>query len=280
MVSNLRTAAMAPVVGLVACLALAVPAQAGAPSGFPYHDANNNGVFDAGDTDISGDLKANGYFTTTESIVVPASMKSFVTKGGAGLTLVAGKNLTVEADVLAVGAGAGVTLVAETGPLTIGGGVTIRATDYVSLSGGQGLVLGVRSGVMATSRNGSVSMYAEAGDLVLMDYTRVQAGDFVDIGATQGNVTMGANVQIFSSNGPVGIMAGGDVNAAGVRVQADSLNVSSGGHLVDLSGGRVMASRDGFVLIQVAGSTIDVTGTVFKNVDDSSLYLLAPEVLR
>ena len=268
---------------LVACVGSLVAAPAVAlagPAPFAFADNNNNGVFDSGDTDITEDLK-NGFVSTTESIVLPDKMKSLTTKSPLGVTLIAGKNVTIGGDLNAAAAGAGITIVAEQGNITVLDSTRLRASEYVYMTAGGDITVGEKSNVTAAARSGAVISMNANGNITLLAGVRLQAADAIDLTASTGAITVFAPAQFLALNGGVTFSAGTDVVVNGSRFQASDLAAYAGGHLVDFQDNRVTAPRGGgWVMLYAAGSTINVHGTTWTNLGSGDIMLIAPEVIR
>lgn len=115
----------------------------GADPGHPYVDANANGIYDAGDTELTDNDVLNGYDAGSDALVIPASTSGGIMQpatdavwsGGAGVTFLAG--------IIANGDHA-LTFVSANGDVVFGSGKTIR-TD----SGGQDIQIDAGGDVMA-----------------------------------------------------------------------------------------------------------------------------------
>jgi hypothetical protein len=263
----------------VAMVAAPAPALAG-PAPVPFADNNNNGVFDAGiDSDITEDLQT-GFVVTSQSLVLPDRMRAFATRNPLGLTLVAGKSVTLGGDLSANGVGAGITVSAETGSITILDQTRIRAAEYVHMSAGGEIVVGEKVHITAGARSGAVISMSADGNLLLKTGARLQANDAIDLTSNNGGLTVvGAN--FFGLAGSVSFSAATDITVTGSRIQASDLGAYAGGHLIDFHENRVSAPRaGGWAMLYAAGSTIDVRGTTWTNLSGNDILLLAPNIIR
>jgi hypothetical protein len=272
---------------VLSCLAVLVAAPVmalAAPGGpkFPYADMNNNGVYDAGDVNIGPELRANGYYSTTESVVFPAGVEEFKVKPGLGLTVSAGKNITIDADIYATGGGSSIALFSEDGSITLGRGHFLRGGSAVYLNAGHDVVLGQDSAVRAWDDGGLVMVSSTHGHLLMLESARLRAPQgMIDILVPEGNVTLLPGAELLAGNGSVAIAAGGDVVVTAGQINAETFTVQTAGHLVDFKRNVVQAPRSGgFVMFHAAGSTIDVRGSQFRNIDADSLVFDAPTVLQ
>lgn len=278
-----RRGTLAQLALLVACASALVAAPTlalAAPAPFAFADKNNNGVFDAGiDTDITEDLK-NGFVATTESLVLPDTMKSLTTRNPLGLTLIAGKHITLGGDLSAAATGAGITVVAESGTITILRSARLRASEFVSLSAAADITVGEKVTIAASARGSVVSLTA-GGHVVLRPDVRVRAGEAIDLTATTGHVTVVAAAHFIVPKGTVTISSGTNVVVNGSHIQAADLAAFAGGHVLDFQDNRVTAPRGrGWAMLYAAGSTITVSGTTWTNIGADKLLFVAPEVIR
>ena len=269
---------------LVACCfaLVAAPAPAlAAPAPVAFADNNNNGVFDSGvDTDITEDLKS-GFYSTTESIVLPDKMKTLMTKNPLGFTLIAGKNVTVGGDLSAAAAGSGITIVAETGNITLLDATHLRAAEYVYMSAGGDITVGAKSHMLATGRSGSVISLNATGNISLLAGVKLQAFNAIELTASNGGIMVHGSAQFLALAGSVTFNSGTDIVVNNSRIQASDLAAYAGGHLVDFQDNKVTAPRGGgWVVLYAAGSTINVSGTTWTNLPPSDMLFLAPTVIR
>jgi hypothetical protein len=263
------------------CVALVAGPAFAAPAPVPFADNNNNGVFDAGDTDITEDLKS-GFVVTSESLVLPDKMKPVTSRDAIGFTLIAGKNVTLGGDLNANGAGAGITIVAESGHVTLLDQTRLRAAEYVYVSAGGDLTVGAKSNITASTRSGGVISLNANNNLVVMADVRLQAQNAIDLTAVDGNLTVYGPAHFLAVDGSVAFNAGGDIVVNGSRLQTTDLAAYAGGHLVDFQNNRVNVpyNKDGWMLLYAAGSTINVTGSTWTNLPSSNVMFIAPEIIR
>lgn len=247
--------------GLIAvCFGLLAPAAlpSFAWGAFPCEDVNNNGVCDPGEQDITAQL---GYFSTTESIVIPADSKKLSTKDVSGFALIAGKNVTVAADLQASAEGARITLVAQDGMITVGSKTDLRTGQggSIDLAARHDIAVGPQ----ASLNSGLVTLDSEEGN-ILIDWAKL-SGDSLAIVALAGEVTVLPKSQLNSPTGDVRVEAGGTATVTGSRVAAKVTSIEAS-DLLDFSNNRVTGPRSGgSVLLTVLGSTVNICGTVFKN---------------
>jgi hypothetical protein len=196
------------VAGITALVGVPALALAG-PAPFAFADNNNNGVFDPGiDTDISQALKNGGLVATAESLVLPDKMKSVTTKNPLGLTLHAGKNITLGGYVNAAAPVAGITVIAETGDITMLRSARLRANQFVCMFAADDITLGAKVNI-AVYRRGSVISMNAGGDILLPDM-RLRATDAIDLTAI-GDVLIGSTAHFYVPNGTVRFSSRSDV---------------------------------------------------------------------
>jgi hypothetical protein len=284
-VSEQRVTVTRFMVAAIAAVAVCVAGVLGAPSAaagqtFPFADNNNNGVFDAGvDVDVSADVQS-GFVFVSESLVLPAGMKVARTKDGIGLFLSAGKDLTIAADVVAAGEGAGIALSADGGTLKVHEGVRLQAADWISLNAAGDLVIGDGAVVQGSSRESAIFAYA-GGGMSIGARVKLQVRGNVDLMASGGDVDFGPGARVLAGSGDVNVSASGNVCMIGAQVSARSTSLFSDHELIELKDSKVSAPRGGgSVTAYVTGSTIDVSGTQFKNIEDSAIVLMGETVIR
>lgn len=262
------TAARALVVtsGLLAFTALAPSA---AWAGFPCVDVNGDGACEAGvDTDISREIAENGFYATDGHLVLPSNVS---VRGD--LSLAAGGNITV-----------GGKIKAQSVSLSAGGAITmsekaaLKGEDYVDLSSQGPVTIG--AGGQVNSGNGTVYVWSWGGGLFLGPDVKVAATYGIDLSAMGGNAEV-LESQLAASKGEVSLTAAGDIVLTGTTTKGQWVSVRSDASLIDFREGVVkLKGKDGSVLLYTAGSTVNLSGTKFKNVPESALYIDAEEVIR
>jgi hypothetical protein len=233
---------------------------------FPCEDLNNDGACVLGeDNDITGVLTTTGFVSTSESIVIPGDAKKLSTKDVSGFALIAGKNVTVAADLQASAKGAGITLVAQDGMITVGSKTDLKTGrgGSIDLSARRDIVVGPR----ASLKSSLVMLYSEEGN-ILIDSSKL-TGDSVEILTLAGEVTVLPKSQLRSPRGDVRIDAGGTVSVVGSRVVAEVTSVQAS-ELLDFSNNRVTGES---VLLTTVGSTVNICGTVFKKLAPDGLVI-------
>jgi hypothetical protein len=268
---------------VIAALAVCAAGVLSAPvsalgAAFPFADNNNNGVFDADvDVDISAELQA-GSFATSESIVLPDGMKRVVTKDGVGLSVSAGKDITVGGDVNVIGPWATVSLQAG-GSLVVLDKTRLKADFAVQLSAAGDVVVGKGSALLATDKDWSMVSVEAGGGVSVGTNARLEAHDRIDVLA-QGDVTFGDNVRLLTHGGDVNIAAGGNAYLDGSQLAAWYTGVSAN-EMIMFKGGRVTAPKSGgMVLMYTAGSHIDVSQARWTNLGADDVMLLGEEVIH
>ncbi|MBI4488588.1 MAG: hypothetical protein HY694_05845 [Deltaproteobacteria bacterium] len=260
-----------------ACFGLLVPLSS-VWGAFPCEDVNNDGVCELGvDNDITVELKTNGYFSTPESIAIPKGVKGLSTKDVNDFSLVAGKNIVVNSNLNFSAEGATLSLLAQQGSITIGNKTNLKTGQggYIDLSARSDIVLS--TGSYVGGKSSMVTIYSEDGSVLLTKGSRLSSLDAVDIIAFGGGITVPKS-QLRAQNGYVSIYAVGDVTVTGSLVQANGTNVQAGGNLLDFRKNSVKVLGDGWVSLSVSGSTLDLCGTHFKNLDSANLIIDAETV--
>ena len=193
--------ALAALALLVACVAVVAmsPPIAHAASGFAFADNNNNGVFDPGiDEDITEAI-LGGYYETTQSIVLPATMRALKVKIELGLTLIAGKNVTIAGDLAVSGYGSGLHVVAKQGDITVGPGAKVDGRTFVDMFAGRDVTIGAKAAVNATHPGvGLMWLYADR-NIAIEPKARLRARSNMEITAYKGTVTYDDSVR-FATN--------------------------------------------------------------------------------
>jgi hypothetical protein len=286
-----RAAQVGGVVAAAACLALSAPAVATAGAAFPFADNNNNGVYDAGDVDITGEVMA-GYFATPNSIVIPADARALTTKSLKGFKLVAGKDVVVQAN-LAVSTDGGITLVANGGSVVVSDRKTLRA-GFLRVQAQADVMIGKMAQLEAkggpVAGSGHVTMESIGGDIRFLAGSRLTARDDVQLVAWAGGVEFDYGVQASSSLGIVSVHAEGEVSIDGSKVRAKSLSIYSGSDMVSFQNNTVrVTDADGWVSIVAAGtgtggrdglgSMIDATGSRWQDVAADNMLFSADQVV-
>ncbi len=264
---------------IAACFGLLVssPFLSLAWGGFPCEDVNNDGVCQDGEADITAQILA-GYYSTPDSIVIPKGVRGLSAKDVNGLSLVAGQNITVNANLNASAKGATLSLLAQQGSITIGNKTNLKTGErgYIDLSARSDIVLS--TGSYVGGKSSMVTIYSEDGSVLLMKGSTLSSLDAVDIIAFGGEITVPKST-LRSQNGYVSIDAVGDVTVTGSRLQANGTSIQAGGSLLDFSNNMVKVSgSDGWVSLSVSGSTLDLCGTRFQNLDSTNLDINASSV--
>jgi hypothetical protein len=244
---------MASICFITICFGLLVPSPflSFAWASFPCEDVNNDGVCEAGvDNDITSALKQNGFYSTSESIVIPASMKGLLSYKG---------DLSLYADKL----------------ITINGRIRAGSLD---ISAGQQVILGPSASVYVTE--GPMYLWSWDG-AVALNGARIFARDSIDITALGQEVTVLPDSQLVTNNGRLSIFAGADVFVSRSRLRGEVLSVSAQGDNIDFQHNRVSAPPSGgMVSLSASGSVVNITGTSFENLDPSMLLIDAESVIQ
>ncbi|WP_337286664.1 hypothetical protein [Candidatus Methylomirabilis sp.] len=266
---------------MATCFALVAPSPllSFAWSGFPCEDVNNNGACDPGEPDITAHLLSAGSFYTSESIVIPAGVKGLITPAYVDLSLMAEKNITLNSNLIAKNAS---IFIFAGGTITIGDKTTLRAGgDSVMLDARGDIVLRVQASLLADQRaNGRVYLFSEEGSLLLMQKSRLIAKDSADLQALQGVIAVNRGSTLNARS--VSVHAAGDVTVNGSLLKVGSwLEVETWAHLLDFQQNMVQfMSYESSAYLITGGSTVNISGTVFKNLSPDDLIIQAGQVIQ
>jgi hypothetical protein len=208
--------ALATLMLAVTCLGVvATPTPAlAATAPFPFADNNNNGVFDPGvDTDITADV-INGYFTTNQSIVLPAGMKAIKTTSPFGVSLSAGKNIVINGDVNSGAYATGLTAMAD-GDIKIGPGAKVIGRTFVYLVAGRDLLVGTKANITAKHAKEGMLWLSAARNVVIGDSVKLRGHSKFDIASTNGTVTLGPKVDLDAGSHEPNLWSHGELILAG-----------------------------------------------------------------
>ena len=242
-----------------------------------FEDRNNNGVFDAGDVDISEFLRLKWIFKTAQSVVITGPIK--ITEPNRdpdtslcrGLFITAGKNITVNGSITNPGY-AGSLLLSAGGRLTIGSKVTLNARTHVELISSDSIVIGDSVKMYAKGEGaffyGAVTA-TSARDITVGQKFVAQTVDNVTLHSLAGNLAVGPGAQITTER--VHLDALGSITADGARLKGKTL-VSvfsmSGSGPISLRSSASTVGLDGSIQISAATGTVDLTAATFNVTPD------------
>ncbi|MBZ0168049.1 hypothetical protein MELA_02401 [Candidatus Methylomirabilis lanthanidiphila] len=263
------------VVGCLGILALS-PFPSSAWGGFACEDVNNNGVCDPGvDNDITTALTTDGSFSTSESIVIPTGVSNLVTPQGIDFSLTAGKNITINSNLVAKTAN---IYMAAGGTITIGVKTSLRAGSYLVMLDARGdIVLHPQTSVLA-EQDGTIYLFSQEGSLLLMDKSKLGAKDVVHLQGKGVTVRPGSLFKTESMS----VYAEEDMSINGSVLNIGTwLWVETWGHLLDFKNNRVQVTpHESSVYLTAEGSTVNISGTKFKNLDPDDLIIQATDVIQ
>jgi len=268
---------------IAACFGLLVPLSS-VWGAFPCEDVNNDGVCDPGEKDITAELLDDSYYSTSESIVIPADMKkNLSTKNLDGFVLMAGKNITVNASLTASAKGAPIIFQAQDGTINIGNKSTLRAGEggFVDIGAQHDVIIG--PGVSVYAKQGTLYVLSWEGDVLLMKGSRLYGEYGVDVTTVgQGEVTVYAGSELNSQRGHLGINSGGNTSINGSRLYAEDTSIRTGANLIDFRNNYIAGPpyTDVWVLLSAAGSTVDIRGSRFRNLHTNGLIINAENVMK
>jgi hypothetical protein len=247
-----------------------------------FEDANDNGVFDGSDRDITERLRAEWVFATEHSVVITEGVlaipdpKFKQTGAVGGVHITAGRDITVDGSILAPFYAGDVYLSADR-DVSIGDAVTLNGRNSVNVYADRDIAIG--DNVKLISRGGS----ANFGSATVYALGDVQAGATLQVStlsdafvlATSGSIAIGPDSRFISPRGIVSLNAGTDIAADGVDIKANSLvSIDAGAgsdDVITLRGSSLsvatVASRGGSMSVSAYNGTVDVTGAKFVRVE-------------
>lgn len=241
------------------------------PPSFPCIDVNHNGICERGvDTDISDDVKS-GFVSASGDVLIPPD--------GKGITLKADLYVFTDGRVTMNSRMKASSIMFSAGSVEIGPGATIEAHDSLDISGDSGVVIGARAELRST--NGTVYVSSLNGDVVFGPSARVTAKDGIDVFILGEGLTVHPGGRWRADHGPLSVYSAGDMSVNGSQLEADSTSMFTESHVIEFRNNTVHVSgHGGSVTLMAEGSTIDVRGTRFRNVDPSNVTISAETVLQ
>ncbi len=248
---------------------------------FPFEDCNGNGLFDTGDRDVTDDITDDGIFSTPCDLVIPAEVGKLATESPGGFFLMAA-NMTVNADLYAKKGTSRIFLRAQEGSTAVGEGVTLKAGGLIQLSAKQDVVVGASASLAAPKRGiGSVVLYAEEGDVWVMEGSDLFARNSIRMVTEAGEVHVLPDCYLHTKGSRVTVSSAKDVVINGSKLKTENLHVHTQGHLIDFQDNYVDLPKDGgLVVLSAAGSTVNLSGTQFENLDEGSLVVVADTIIE
>lgn len=259
----LRSVVLPMVAALAFVLPVCSPAAAAGVSIFV--DANDNGVFDAGDVDASQSFKATGVVETTGSIVVPEGAVVRLSHDG---VLRADKAIRVAGVISSTGS---LFFRTETGPITVAPRSSVTAYGTLQMTAGTDLVVDT-----ATLRSYEVTMLEslegqiQVNKGLLYGATRLELNGYAAAGGLK---VVGTTMQ--APRGLINLHVAGTAELHQARLTSIDLNMNVQGGYAELCYSLVrVAARTGVVSLSVegvqesaglaaTGSYLDVTATKF-----------------
>jgi hypothetical protein len=244
-------------VGFLA-FSISLPMAYSATKPFPFEDANNNGVYDSGDRDITDEIKS-GIFVTEHSIVIPGGVGGFITSSENGFLLVAGQNITLNNYYLASNSrNAGISLYAEAGTITIG--AALKSNGFVSIHAEGDITIGA-----SVYANGDLAdIYSAKGNITVQGKAALYGREGLYLEAVA--VTAASGSWLKSAMRCIAISGTDDIVIEGNRVDAICADIATQGHLITFRNNLVTVPKaDGWVYLGAEGSTVDIRGSKFRN---------------
>jgi hypothetical protein len=234
------------------------------PIPFPCEDANNNGLCDSGEKDITLELM-NGGFQTRQSIVIPPGVVGL--SNNKGFNLVAGKNIIINSDLTGLTPATYIQLQAG-GFIHIGTGVAVKSSELIYMGAGGDIVLGPGSSFF--SGRYYVIVYAWAGKIQVEDGATISGGQYLYL---YGKEVAVAGAHLKSDLIYAVALGTGDMAIKDSTLQGGWMAyIYSQGRLIDFRNNRVEMSGyngkgEAYVYLWAIGadSTLDMTGTEFTN---------------
>ena len=192
-------AALAVLRGLAALVILALLPSLASAAPVPFEDVNNNGVYDAGDRDLTVEFASASSdavgFVTPHSVVIPAGVTVRVGRES-GIYITAGRNIIVGGS-LTTSSYSSVHLEALGGDITLGPRAVVNGVSSVHLTAGNGTVtVGPGARVMALGASSNAGIVQIAGRRVAFgERARVAASDFgIDVFADEITASPGSTL--------------------------------------------------------------------------------------
>lgn len=238
------------------------------PPPVPFIDANNNSVFDAGDVDISKAI-LDGHVETTESVVLPKGMKPITSKSLLGINIKAGKNITISGKIKASAKNTGITLNGV--DIALGEGADLNGALSVDIFASRDIFITAGAKVTAAhGKEGQVRILAE--NAIVIANSSIKGFGGLDFGTNVGSINVtGSKIKGKAS---VEFFAVEDANIVASQVKGAPVEIDALGTKINLSNSKFESPRkDGTLFAVVSGqaSTLDRTGTVFKNYGEVDL---------
>ena len=259
--STLSTAIRPVVAALALSVAFWSPASAAGPAIFA--DTNGNGVFDAGDVDLTVTLKADGKVDTPYSIVVPEGAVVRLTMDG---SFHAGQGIHVAGTVSGSGS---LFFRTESGPITVGPRSTVTAYGVLQMTAGTDLMIDnsrVQSYDTAMLESLDGNIVVNKG--ILYGVNRLDLNGFAPAGLLKIDGTT-----LQAPRGLINLHVEGTIEVEQAKFSSLDFNATVAGGAAEICWSSVrVASRTGSVSVSVesvppsaglsaTGSYLDLTGT-------------------
>jgi len=262
--SVLRPVVLPVVTALALVLPLWSPAAAAGVSIFV--DKNGNGVFDAGDVDVTETLKRTGVVETTDSIVVPEG--AIVRLSLVSASLHADKAIHVAGTITSTGS---LFFRTETGPITVAPRSNVIVYGTLQMTAGSDLVIDSArlksyNEAMLESLDGQIQVNRG----MLYATNRLELNGYAVAGGLQ---AVGTTMQ--APRGLINLHFDGTAELQQAKLTSVDLYMIVNGGYAELSHSTVrVAARTGVVMVSVestpglsglaaSGSYLDVTATKF-----------------
>ena len=252
---------------MVTALALVLPlwSPAAAAGVSIFIDKNDNGVFDAGDVDVSDTLKTTGVVETTESIVVPEGAVVRLRLDSASLH--ADKAIHVAGSISTTGS---LFFRTETGPITVAPRSTVIAYGTLQMTAGGDLVIdNARLKAYDETMLESLEGQIQVNKGTLYGTNRLEFNGY----AAAGSLTVVGTI-MQAPRGLINIHLEGTADLYQAKMSAVNVYMTVNGGYAELSYSLVrVPARTGVIMVSVegaplaglaaTGSYLDVTATKF-----------------
>lgn len=202
-----------------------------------FQDTNGNGVFDAGDVDLTGAVLLGATVSTGANLVIA---KPLVQRcEDCDLTLASDKRLTILPGVIVSALGEGGEIALKGDEVVVGNKAQVSGIHGVQVTGAKSLTLGdgVRLKALGSGPTyGYGTVFLSGGAITAGADLNADSHDTVDFRAT-GSLTLGPRAVVVSRHGDVGLSGGASVTVDAAR------NIKGGTGVLISSTGPVKVGR-------------------------------------
>jgi hypothetical protein len=233
-----------------------------------YEDVNDNGVFDAGDKDITAEITAGPEglpgppYITAHSVVVSQPVK--LSGRHANYLIQSAKNISILANVSADGYRNNVSLDAVAGKVTISPGVKLSAVDTLFINGGAGITIGAGASLRSAGgghNSGLLTLETGNGDISIGERVTLSARWGVHLGAPLGSIIVAPGLNASATSGSVQFGAGEAISITGTKrlISPNTALHTWGEKPMAFTDNKGLGSKP--IVIINRGGTVDTTGS-------------------